>query len=160
MHPTRNDLPQAARAELAGLLNRHLAIALDLSMQCKQAHWNVKGPSFQSLHELFDSLAANAQNDADELAERCVALGGTAEGTVHVAARVSHLKPYPLDAVAGMDHVKALADAHATYGKSLREAIGKADQLEDADTADLFTELSRQADKNLWFLEAHLQAER
>ena len=51
---TRNNLPKADRVQVAELLNRRLADALDLQSQCKQAHWNVKGPNFIALHKLFD----------------------------------------------------------------------------------------------------------
>jgi starvation-inducible DNA-binding protein len=148
------------REGMARLLNAHLAAAQDLFTQCKQAHWNVKGPHFYSLHLLFDKLAEDAEGQADELAERCAALGGTAHGTAHEAAKNTYLAPYPLDLSDGMGHVAALADAQAAYGRALRSAIEKANAAGDADTADLFTQLSREADKGLWMLEAHLQARR
>ncbi len=160
MHPTRNDLPQQARSEMEGLLNTHLGAAIDLHARCKDAHWNVKGPDFFQLHELFDKLAEDAEGHADELAERCTALGGRATGTIQAAIKASPLPPFPEGLVDGRAHVTALADSHAAYGKGLRAAIDRATAAGDADTADLFTELSREADKNLWFLEAHLQAEK
>jgi starvation-inducible DNA-binding protein len=78
-------------------------------------------------------------------------------GTVRVAAEVSTLPEYPFEIVNGKDHVIALADRLAPYAKILREMIGQSNDLEDANTADLYTEISRQIDKYLWFLEAHLQ---
>ncbi len=160
MHCTRIDLPQEQRSELIRLLNDRLADALDLQMQAKQAHWNVKGPNFSALHELFDKVAEAAEEHVDLLAERAVQLGGVAEGTVQVVAKKSKLAAYPLNLVSGYDHVEALANALASFGKAVREAIDTATKLNDADTADLFTEISRATDKNLWFVEAHLQAER
>jgi starvation-inducible DNA-binding protein len=53
---TKNDLPEANRRELTALLNQRLADAIDLQTQCKQAHWNVKGPSFIALHYIFDVI--------------------------------------------------------------------------------------------------------
>lgn len=160
MHPTRNDLPKDTRAAMAALLNARLADAIDLSTHAKAAHWNVKGPSFIALHELFDKVHAHAVDSADELAERCVQLGGVAAGTARVTAKASTLPEYPLDLVLDLDHVTALADRVAAFGKGLRDAIGTADEAGDADTADLFTELSRNNDKMLWFVEAHAQAKR
>lgn len=160
MHKTKIDLPAAAREKLVGLLNARLADSIDLMMQAKQAHWNVKGPQFIALHELFDKVATEATEYVDTIAERITTLGGTAEGTVRVAASKSQLSEYPLEIMDGMLHVDALSTALATYGKLVREAIDAADELSDADTADLFTEISRGVDKNLWFVEAHLQAER
>src|SRR6267142_2327010 len=157
MHPTRNDMPAATREKVISLLNQNLADTLDLQLQAKQAHWNVKGSSFIALHELFDKVAEVAEDGADMLAERATALAGVAEGTVQVLAKRSRLAPYPLDISKGRDHVARLADAIAAVGKSARAAIDEADKLGDQDTVDLFTEISRDLDKQLWFVEAHIQ---
>ena len=158
MHSTRNDIPKAKREKLVTLLNATLADCLDLKMQAKQAHWNVKGPSFIALHELFDKVAAEVDDYADTLAERATALGGVALGTVKVVASKSRLDDYPLDLSDGPDHVKALATVMAAFGKTTRAAIEAADTLDDADSADVLTEVSRGIDKLLWFVEAHVQA--
>lgn len=160
MHPTKNDLPAATRESMIGLLNARLADALALQLAAKQAHWNVKGPQFHALHTLFDAVAAEATLIVDELAERAVALGGTARGTAQVVAEHSELPPYPLAITRGSDHVEALATLLAALGKGLRAAIDRATQLNDADTADLFTGASRTIDKQLWFVEAHGQGDR
>ncbi len=155
-YPTRIDLPQAVREGVVESLNQTLATSLDLKTQTKQAHWNVKGSDFIQLHELFDELAGELEDFVDLVAERITALGGTALGTARIAASQSLLAEYPIDAVDGNDHLTALADRYATYGQHLRQAIDLADNLGDADTADLYTEISRAIDKRLWFLEAHL----
>jgi starvation-inducible DNA-binding protein len=160
MHSTRNDLSAKARARVTALLNARLADALDLQMQAKQAHWNVKGPQFIALHELFDKLATDIDGHVDEMAERITALGGIAEGTVQSVAGRSKLDPYPLDIAEGRAHLDALAAAYARFAKSVRKAIEEAGKAGDADTSDLFTGISRSADKGLWLLEAHLQADR
>jgi starvation-inducible DNA-binding protein len=159
LHSTRNDLPAATRERVIALLNQNLADTLDLQLQAKQAHWNVKGPSFIALHELFDKVADVAEAGADLLAERITALAGTAEGTLQVLAKRSRLAPYPLDIYRGRDHVAWLADALSAVGKSARLAIDECNKIGDQDTADLFTEISRDLDKQLWFVEAHVQAE-
>lgn len=159
LHPTRIDLPAATRADVIALLNQTLAFTLDLKTQVKQAHWNVKGMDFYQLHELFDELAGELEEFIDLIAERVTALGGVAMGTVRVAAQVSELPEYPFDILHGKDHIVALADRYAPYAKLVRKGIGKTDDLGDADTADLYTEVSRAIDKRLWFLEAHLQAD-
>ncbi|MCC6676877.1 MAG: DNA starvation/stationary phase protection protein Dps [Phycisphaerales bacterium] len=156
LFPTRNDLPADTRASLITLLNQHLADTADLHSQIKQAHWNVKGPNFIALHELFDRLAAEILEHGDTIAERATALGGAALGTVRLAASSSRLPEYPADAVDGPAHVKALADRFAALARSTRAAIATADEADDAGTADLFTQVSRDLDKSLWFLEAHL----
>lgn len=157
LHPTRNDIPAKKRAQLVELLNERLASAIDLEYQAKQAHWNVKGPRFHALHELFDAVAESVEGAVDDLAERAVQLGGTALGTVRAANKASALPEYPLDAVSGDEHVAALTEGLAAFGAQIRAGIELAAKLGDADTSDLFTEISREADKYLWFVEAHLE---
>ncbi|MEM6835561.1 MAG: DNA starvation/stationary phase protection protein Dps [Cyanobacteria bacterium P01_C01_bin.120] len=156
LYPTRNDLLTSIREQIVEILNQSLAVSLDLKTQTKQAHWNVKGKDFFQLHELFDEMAGEIEEYVDMLAERVTALGGTALGTARIAAEQSILPEYPIGIVNGNEHVAALADRYAAYGKHVREAIDQTDELGDADTADLYTEISRTIDKRLWFLEAHL----
>ena len=157
MYKTKIDLSEKIRRNVIVILNDRLAEAIDLQSQVKQAHWNVKGPHFIALHELFDKISDAVLEQIDEIAERVSSLGGTAEGTVAVAAKRSKLKNYPLSITAGKDHLFYLSTQVAAFGKSVRGAIEDTDELGDADTADLFTGISRDLDKYLWFLEAHLQ---
>jgi len=159
MHPTKNDLPQKLRSKVVAVLGDRLADATDLMLSGKQAHWNVKGPNFIALHELFDKVVESAEEWVDLIAERIVQLGGQAEGTVQATAGRTSLDPYPVNIVSGKDHVEALSSALAAFGKKARAAIDKTDKLGDKDTADLFTEISRDVDKYLWFVEAHNQSE-
>jgi len=158
MYPTRNDLPDNTRKAAIELLQNRLADVVDLGTQAKQAHWNVKGPNFIALHELFDSVASDVASYTDLIAERITTLGGIAEGTAAVAAERSTLPRYPLAIADGAEHVEALAIALATFGKAVRAAIDQAAEIGDQDTADVFTEVSRGNDKSLWFVEAHGQA--
>ena len=160
MFKTKNDLSEAIRTKVVKLLNGRLADAIDLQTQTKQAHWNVKGPNFIGLHELFDKINEEVDEYVDEIAERAVQLGGVAEGTARVVAKRSTLPEYPLNISDGHSHVEALSSALAAFGKGARKAINETNDLGDLDTADLFTEVSRGIDKWLWFVEAHLQAER
>lgn len=160
LYSTRIDLSETTRSQVIEILSRTLATTLDLKTQVKQAHWNVKGLDFYQLHELFDEMATELEEYIDLFAERITALGGLAIGTARTAAALSMLPEYPFDILDGKDHIVALADRFAPYAKSLREAIDKTNNLGDADTADLYTEVSRTIDKRLWFLEAHLQADK
>ena len=157
MHTTRNDLPATTRAKVIELLNARLADAIDLGTQAKQAHWNVKGPNFIALHELFDRIHGVVEGHVDTLAERVVALGGVAEGRIQQVARQSSLPKYPANATSGAAHLEAIATSLAAFGKSTRKAIDAAAKLGDAGTSDLFTGVSRDIDQQLWFVEAHLQ---
>ena len=158
MHKTKIDLPKDAREKLVEILNARLADALDLKSQAKQAHWNVKGIHFFQLHELFDQVSTEPEAFMDLIAERATTLGGTALGTVRVSAANSTLSEYPLEITEGRDHVDALSDALAQFGKKVRSNIDEAGELGDQSTADLFTEVSRGIDKLLWFVEAHIQS--
>jgi starvation-inducible DNA-binding protein len=157
MYKTKIDLSEKTRRNVIVILNDRLSDAIDLQSQVKQAHWNVKGPHFIALHELFDKISDAMLAQIDEIAERITSLGGTAEGTVAVAARRSKLKNYPLSITSGRDHLLYLSTQLSVWAKSVRGAIDASAELADADTADLFTQLSREVDKYLWFLEAHLQ---
>jgi starvation-inducible DNA-binding protein len=154
---TRIDLLEHDRHPVIELLNARLADTADLYSQLKQAHWNVKGPDFFQLHLLFDQLAAEIFPFIDLIAERATALGGTALGTVRMAATHSTLPEYPQDAKVGPAHLKALIDRYALLAATVRKAIDAAGEHHDLSTADVFTEISRVIDKQLWFLEAHAQ---
>jgi starvation-inducible DNA-binding protein len=163
MHPafmfsTGNDLAAESRHKIVALLNQQLADTFDLYSQTKQAHWNVKGPNFYPLHELFDKLAGQLVEDIDMIAERATALGGVAMGTARQSAARSRLPELPFDTTTGSQNLEALVARYSALAATTRSAIEAAQRLNDAGTADLFTELSRGLDKSLWFLESHLQA--
>jgi starvation-inducible DNA-binding protein len=147
---TSIDLSPDTRAGAIALLNARLADCFDLYSQLKQAHWNVKGMDFIQLHELFDEIAESVLGYVDDIAERGVELGGY--------AATSSLPEYDTNATGGHAHLEAVVERVALFGKLVRDGIDESNKLDDADTADLFTEISRALDKHLWFLEAHLQA--
>ena len=156
MHRTHNDLPEKTRRRVCAELNTLLADAADLTMQAKQAHWNVRGPNFIALHKLFDEVYAHAGEWTDLIAERVTALGGQAIGTVQAAAEHTRLAPYPLDLVDERAHVERLSMSIAAFGENVRGLIDTFTKLEDLGSADVCTEISRAVDQDLWFVEAHL----
>ena len=155
MQPTHNTLTEAIRLQSIELLNKHLAAAIDLHGQAKQAHWNVRGPGFIAIHELFDKVSEAVETFSDMLAERAGGLGGTAHGTIQAAAARSFLIPYDLGIADENSHVFAVSAALAAFGQSARDAIGIATAHGDVTTADMFTEIARGIDKQLWFVESH-----
>jgi starvation-inducible DNA-binding protein len=157
LYRTKNDLPATARAEAVRLLNARLADCIDLQTMCKQAHWNVKGPQFISLHKLFDEINEDVESYVDLIAERVVQLGGIAEGTARVVAQRTTLLDYPLTIAPGEEHVAALSDVLSQFGRTVRIGIEEMNELEDAASADILTEICRGVDKWLWFVEAHAQ---
>jgi starvation-inducible DNA-binding protein len=151
-------VPENHRQALIALLNARLADSADLRSQVKWAHWNLKGMHFIQLHELFDSVAGHLEDQTDTIAERVTTLGGVANGTVRESAARSALKEADLSASDGSSMLKFLVHNVAHHANALREAVEESGDLGDAITADLFTQLTRELDKDLWFLEAHLQS--
>jgi starvation-inducible DNA-binding protein len=155
LHPTRNKLSAKVREGSVALLNQTLANLTDLHSQTLQAHWNVRGRHFYPLHKLFEELAGQVEEHLDDIAERATALGGVALGTIRQAAAASQVPEYPLKGLQDEDHLTALAERYGFCANSARESIEASSTAGDADTADLFTQISRTLDKALWFIEAH-----
>jgi len=156
-HVTQNNTPDNTKSVSIETLNARLADLIDLSLITKQAHWNLKGPQFIGVHEMLDGFRSAIDDFADTTAERAVQLGGTAYGTTQDVTKKSSCTPYPTDIYRIADHIAALIDRYATVANNMRESIKITDEAGDDDTADLFTEVSRGLDKQLWFLEAHVQ---
>lgn len=157
MHKTVNDLKDNAKKAAIDLLNARVAEGIDLALLTKQAHWNSKGPQFIAVHEMLDGFRGQLDGHVDTMAERVVQLGGTALGTTQVVAKASTLAPYPTDIYAIKDHLAALIERYGAVANALRHSIDDAAEAGDADTSDIFTAASRDLDKALWFLEAHVQ---
>ncbi|RYY17869.1 MAG: DNA starvation/stationary phase protection protein Dps [Alphaproteobacteria bacterium] len=157
LHETQNSTKSNAKQVSTDALNARLADGIDLALAVKQAHWNLKGPQFIGIHMMLDGFRTELDDYNDKVAERITQLGGTARGTATAVAAGSQLAPYPLDAYRIADHLAALIDRYAVYANAVRQNIDDTDEAGDAGTADLFTEVSRGVDKQLWFLEAHVQ---
>ncbi len=157
MSRKNNALPEGQQAKLIEMLNRRLADAINLQLQSRQAYWNVKGPQFMALRELFDKLAEGAQEYANLIAERIVQLGGKAEGTAHAVDVRSSLDGYLLANADGHSHIDVLSTTLTDFGRHTRYASAQATEMQDADTADIFTEIARGIDKWLWFVETSQQ---
>src|SRR5277367_5872557 len=156
-YQSHNDLPSNTKTVSIGVLNARLADSIDLALLTKQAHWNIKGSNFIALHEMIDGFRTEIDDHVDTMAERVVQLGGTALGTTQVVVEATTLKPYPTDIYASKDHLTQLIDRYAQTASQVRAAVDETAEAGDADTADLLTAFSRALDKQLWFLEAHVQ---
>ena len=157
LHKTKINIPERNRVELIAMLNNSLASTADLYAQLKQAHWNVKGPEFISLHKLFDEIAEEVEGEVDILAERATSLGGTALGTLQEISKNTQIRIYPVDIFSAKEHLEHLTHNFAILGELSRNNIKATEELGDIATGDVYIELVRMLDKNLWFLEAHLQ---
>ncbi|WP_337795760.1 DNA starvation/stationary phase protection protein Dps [Agrobacterium larrymoorei] len=156
-HKTLNDLPSNTKATVIGLLNEALASTVDLALVTKQAHWNLKGPQFIAVHELLDKFRGQLDKHSDTIAERAVQLGGTALGSLQSVSTTTKLKAYPTDIFKIQDHLAELIERYGDVANLVRKSIDEADDAGDPTTADIFTAASRDLDKSLWFLEAHIQ---
>ncbi|WP_271783823.1 DNA starvation/stationary phase protection protein Dps [Aquimarina algiphila] len=145
------------KEQLIKILNQQLADTIDLNSQVKQAHWNVKGSNFYTLHQMFDEFASETLEFIDIIAERITALGGVAEGGVVTVSRKTRLESSLGNFQVEESVVKELSLKYQQLSSSTREAINFSEDLRDAATADLFTEVVRGLDKTLWMLEAHIQ---
>ena len=159
-HATKNDLPADTRQKVCDLLNARVADGIDLFYAVRTAHFNVKGPSFGALHELFEKIYTAIDEFVDVMAERVVQLGGVAQSTVRIAAERSNLEEYPTDLVGGLDHCEAVSDRLAAFGKLLRQNIDDCEEANDKDSSDMLIDISREIDKFLWMVEAHTQSDR
>ncbi|ONG48666.1 DNA starvation/stationary phase protection protein Dps [Pseudoroseomonas deserti] len=157
LRATRNDLGENAKKVSVNVLNGTLTDTIDLTNCVRMAHWTLRGPSFIGLHTMLEGFYNELFAVADEVAERLVQIGGTPDGTSQIVAEKTRLSPYPQKTTDQFEHVRELADRFAALAKNVREGIDSTDEAGDADTADLLTGLSRDLDKKLWMLEAHLE---
>lgn len=155
MITTVDDLAETTQVEIIELCNKRLADAVDLHLQSKYAHWNVKGPNFRTLHELFDQVNSDVENYVDLIAERAVQVGGVADYTAYVVPMWADIAEYRADGGSEQAIVRALAAALDSFGKLVLEAVAKCDELRDVVSADMFTEIARGIDKWLWMVRAH-----
>ena len=158
MHKTMNPISENIRGSMVELLQTHLATAVDITYQTKQAHWNVKGMNFIAVHELFDDLHEETEEYVDTIAERLTAIGGQAHGTVQAASENSLLDPYPLDLVKSEDHLKRLTESYSKWSAAVAEGIEEASEAGDPLTEDLLTAIGHGLDKGIYFMESHFQA--
>ncbi len=154
-YPTKNTLPEKVRANSIEFLQENLSCAIDLMLQCKQAHWNIKGENFIGLHKLFDKVHHHSSKWVDEIAERIVQLGGVAEGTAQAVIDRTELPEYPIDVTDEVEHIELLSRSLASFGEYVREGIDQTDELGDPITCDMLTRIGGKVDESLWMVEAH-----
>ncbi len=142
------------RLAAAGILQEVLTDTIDLGLQAKQLHWNLHGPIFHGLHLLLDDLAAAAGEEADTLAERCLALGVAADGRLATVAGGTHLPEPPEGRISDHEALDlAVARLH-TYSEVARSRLGQLGEL-DPVSQDLVNGDLARMEKLLWMFEAH-----
>lgn len=151
------DLPETTKTALATLLQPLLAAHISLWALTKTAHWNLKGPQFAPLHALFDNVAEHLEDAADTIAERIVQLGGVASGTISVVADAGSSTTATPVSPSGLTFVRLLVEQLAGGASSVRAGVVRSDELGDRATSDMLSSILQVAEKDLWFLQAHLQ---
>jgi starvation-inducible DNA-binding protein len=148
-------LDNQTQSQMIDLLNARLADSTDLTLAVKQAHWNLRGRGYIGVHELLDEVAGRLREHSDLMAERVAIMGGHAKGTVQASAENTTLPPYPVELTDLQEHIAELVKRFKHHGKMVREGIEAADEADDADVEDLLTEVSREVDKDAWFIGAN-----
>lgn len=147
---TRKTTVPAMENGVAFRLQHSLVELIDLALHAKQAHWNVTGPNFRSLHAQFDEITEMARRSADAVAERLAALQVSPDGTL-AAVCDSPLDQFPLGWLSGPAAVKAILERidHISRTNSIRiKEISGVDPVAEAILVDLAEEL----DKAAWML--------
>jgi len=155
----KGDLQVALNAEVrrqvASELQPVLADLLDLSLQGKQAHWNIVGPFFPAIHAQLDTVVEDARTWSDTVAERIVALDVPAQGQVRDVMEGSSLPPLPKEMIRDRDTVRLVTERLAAAAARAHQA---ADRLGERDTVsqDILLEVAQGLEKHLWMFRAQL----
>ena len=147
-------LAAGRRAEIIAELNANLAYLTDLHVSSKQAHWNIHGPNFAGLHELFDTIASAAREYGDLVAERVLALRGTAHGTIADVASMKEIGTFPTDEQGWEKLTQLMHDRLIKAAERMRRSAASMD--DELATQDIYIEVIRGLEKWAWMLEAHL----
>lgn len=149
----RNILKPDTGSEVAALLQSNLVNLIDLALLLKQAHWNVIGRDFRSVHLQLDEIIESVRDASDEVAERSSTLGFPPDGRSATVAQATELQSYPADFQQTSETVGMVADAMKTAIDALRSAIGKLGDL-DPISEDLCISIAASLEKHLWMLQA------
>ncbi|WP_404308493.1 Dps family protein [Neorhodopirellula lusitana] len=139
--------------QVTAILQSNLTNLIDLALLMKQAHWNVVGTGFRSIHLQLDEIIDTVRDASDEVAERMSTLGIAPDGRSSTVASNSELSSYPENFVKVSKTVSLVADALKTTIDSLRSAIEKAGDL-DPISEDMLIAISGPLEKHLWMLQA------
>ena len=155
---TRNTLPTKTREKMSDEINARIATLIDLQLQVKQTHWNIRGPQFIAIHEMLDKLYADLDKWVDAMAERITQLGGAAYGTLDAIKGSSSLDKYPTQDLTWQDRMEHLADVIAASSTETRDSIEVAEDAGDPVSGDIITDAARGLDLWLWKVESHLDS--
>ncbi|QSB06583.1 Dps family protein [Natronoglycomyces albus] len=155
MSTIKSTLSDENRDVAGEALQGALVDLLDLSLLGKQAHWNVYGRNFRSLHLQLDEIVVAARNSADTVAERAIAIGTSADGRAQTIADTTGLPKFVEGPVADSEVVSIFIEAYTRIVTRMRERI---DTTESADpvTQDILIAITQELEKQSWMFQAEL----
>ncbi|MBK1699004.1 Dps family protein [Rhodovibrio salinarum] len=155
MTPPNSAFSAEDRKKLADGLARVLAGSYTLYLKTHNYHWNVEGPNFKGLHDLFEEQYTDLAEAVDEVAERIRALGHYAPGSFAEFAQLSVISEETGQPDA-MTMVRQLADDQDSIANTCRQVLQTAEDAGDAATDDLLATRVQTHEKNAWMLRAYL----
>lgn len=151
--PITSPLNEADRQTTGAILQSTLVDLIDLSLLGKQAHWNVVGPHFRSVHLHLDALVSLARRYVDEVAERANAIGVSPNGKAHTVVETSGVPDFPDNWVSDVDTIAGIVTILGELIKRVRRRIDETDKA-DLVTQDLLIELARELEQQHWMWQA------
>jgi starvation-inducible DNA-binding protein len=151
--PITSPLPEADKKSTGAVLQATVVDLIDLSLVAKQAHWNVVGKNFRSVHLQLDELVAIARKYIDEAAERANAIGVSPNGKARTVVESSGIPDYPDGWLSDDQTVSAIVAVLAALVKRLRGRIDETDKT-DLVTQDLLIEIARSLEQAHWMWQA------
>ncbi len=146
--------PSGTTAEHATMLQATLVELIDLSLQAKQAHWNVVGPTFRPLHELLDEFTDQYRAWYDDVAERLAAIGVAPDGRIASVSASTPLPPLPEGQLVDTDVLAAFDERVTLVSSHVRDRMAGLGE-HDLASQDLLVEIGRGIEKQRWMLRAH-----
>lgn len=160
MRPINIGLTEEQRQGVIDLLNRDLSDAYLLLIKTKKYHWDVVGPQFRSLHQLWEEHYTALTETIDAIAERVRALGGYPVGTAEGFLKYASLKEQAGTLPTAYQMVDNLVNDHEQVIRNLRQHVDQCDeQFGDQGTADFLTGLMEGHEQMAWMLRSFIEGE-
>lgn len=151
--PIKSPLAESDKEVTANVLQSTLVDLIDLSLVAKQAHWNVVGRQFRSVHLQLDELVSAARGFTDDVAERANAIGVSPNGKAKTVVESSGLSDYPDNWQSSEKTVEAIVELLGELIERLRARIDETDKS-DLVTQDLLIEITQELEKQHWMWQA------
>lgn len=155
MSATTLDAKTQVSAVVSDALQQALVNLTDLSLQAKQAHWNLQGPQFRSLHLFLDEIVDLARTGSDDVAERLVTIGGTPDGRADTIAATTELPAIEFGVVSTDEAYKQFDERLNLVSDNIKKTLDAVD-AEDHLSNDLLIGIATGLEKQAWMLRASI----